>query len=283
MSNINQPPSHLLADTHQLTFITGMHRSGTSLLFRCLRDHPQISGFNNTGVPEDEGQHLQTIIPSARAYGGPGRFGFEPAAYLDETSTLATQVNAAQMLAEWAPYWDLSKPILIEKSPTTLIRTRFFQKLFPSAKFVIVLRHPLPVTFATYKWKGLTIRKRNGMSMGHLLEHWLLVHEKAAADFKRLNRVKIIFYEDLVAHPQKVIRSIYDFLKIENTPLKQEIRPNINKKYFERWQRMRRHPLKSIYAFYLMRHFENRINQFGYSLIDPSRVELPDRSPLCQI
>ncbi|MEI2612689.1 MAG: hypothetical protein V9G20_28950 [Candidatus Promineifilaceae bacterium] len=59
-------------DNHQFIFIGGLHRSGTSILFKTLRDHPQISGFYNTQVPEDEGQHLQTVIPPAKAFGGPG-------------------------------------------------------------------------------------------------------------------------------------------------------------------------------------------------------------------
>jgi len=52
-------------DTRQYVFIAGLHRSGTSVLARCLREHPQISGFRNTGVPEDEGQHLQDVYPAA--------------------------------------------------------------------------------------------------------------------------------------------------------------------------------------------------------------------------
>ena len=60
---------------HRLLFVGGLHRSGTTLLADLIAAHPLTSGFANTGVPADEGQHLQDVYPSARAFGGPGRFG----------------------------------------------------------------------------------------------------------------------------------------------------------------------------------------------------------------
>ena len=57
-------------DQHRYIFVCGLHRSGTSVLFRSLRDHPEVSGFQGTASPEDEGMHLQTVyLPSGR-YGG---------------------------------------------------------------------------------------------------------------------------------------------------------------------------------------------------------------------
>ena len=63
---------------HRFVFLAGLHRSGTTLLARLLAAHPEVSGFSGTGVPADEGQHLQTVYPAAKVYGGPGRFGFAP-------------------------------------------------------------------------------------------------------------------------------------------------------------------------------------------------------------
>jgi hypothetical protein len=158
------------ASPHRIVFVGGVHKSGTTLLGDALASHPLASGLSDTGAPRDEGQHVQTVIPPAKAVGGPGRFGFAAAARLDETSPRATPESARRMMAEWGPHWDLTRPILVEKSPPNLIRMRFLQALFPEAAFVTVLRHPVAVAYATAKW-----RRRE--SLRTLIRHWVVAHE----------------------------------------------------------------------------------------------------------
>ena len=69
---------------HRYIFVCGLHRSGTSVLFRSLRDHPEVSGFQGTPSPEDEGMHLQTVYPPSGRYGGAGVFGFYYEAQIKE-------------------------------------------------------------------------------------------------------------------------------------------------------------------------------------------------------
>ena len=58
-----------------------------------------------------EGQHLQSSIPAALAYGGPGCFGFHPDAYMDEDHPLAIEATAEEMTAAWAPHWSRSEDV----------------------------------------------------------------------------------------------------------------------------------------------------------------------------
>src|SRR3954453_22034341 len=134
---------------HQLLFVGGLHRSGTTPLARALSAHPDISGFSDTGVPEDEGQHLQDGYRPAYALGGPGLFARNKAAHLTETSDLATEQSAARLWKSWAPYWDLSRRVLVEKSASNVVMTRFLQKIVPEAAFLVVIRHPVVVTLST--------------------------------------------------------------------------------------------------------------------------------------
>src|ERR1041385_8014493 len=93
-----QPTLRLPAvEGHRLVFLAGLHRSGTTLLARLLAAHPEVSGFSDTGVPADEGQHLQTVYPAAKEYGGPGRFGFAPESHLTEASPLVSEENARKL------------------------------------------------------------------------------------------------------------------------------------------------------------------------------------------
>ena len=59
-----------------LLFVGGLHRSGTTMLARMLAEHPQISGFADTGAPADEGQHLQDVYPVISPGRQAGRFAF---------------------------------------------------------------------------------------------------------------------------------------------------------------------------------------------------------------
>ena len=45
---------------------------------------------------QDEGQFLQDVYPTDAAYGGAGRFGFDPRAHRTETSELLTPENVAK-------------------------------------------------------------------------------------------------------------------------------------------------------------------------------------------
>src|SRR5262245_57774566 len=89
-------------DSGRLVVVAGLHRSGTTPLARLLSAHPEVSGFADTGVKEDEGQHLQDVYPSARQYGGAGRFGMDPRSHLTESSPLVTPENAQRLLGQWA-------------------------------------------------------------------------------------------------------------------------------------------------------------------------------------
>ena len=156
-------------ERYRFIFLCGLHRSGTSPLFQILREHPEISGFRNTGVPEDEGQHLQTVFPPATIHGGPGRFGLMREAHLTEDSDLLTPENKLKLFKEWSRHWDLTKPNLLEKSPPNLIKTRFLQSVFPNSYFIVILRHPVAVSLATWKWARCSLES--------LTAHWVRCHE----------------------------------------------------------------------------------------------------------
>ena len=101
-----------------------------------------VSGFSNTGVDEDEGQHLQDVMPTGQAFGGPGRFALDPASALTEASPLVSADNARRLADQWSRHWNTSRPVLLEKSPPNIVRMRFLQALFPSASFIMVCGTP---------------------------------------------------------------------------------------------------------------------------------------------
>lgn len=262
-------------DAKRLLFIGGLHRSGTSLIHRCIADHPDVSGFGGTGVPEEEGQHLQSVMRTAADHGGPGVFGFDSASYLDENSPTVSLANARRLLDEWSTYWDLKSRILAEKSPPNLLRTRFLQALFPGCSFLVVLRHPVAVSYATRKWTtylpslrrlGVPDKRLPHLSAHRLLEHWLACHERFERDLAHLDNVHVMRYEDFVDNPDRELAAIFDYLGLEHAPLRQEVRTGVNDKYWDAWEATQSGPLMGAYYRRLVRQLEPRVSRFGYSL-----------------
>jgi Sulfotransferase family len=251
-----------LAD-HRLVFVAGTHRSGTTPLTRVLAAHPQVSGFHDTSATEDEGQHLQDVYPPARTYGGPGRFALDPRAHLTETSPLATPENARRLAAAWTPYWDLAKPVLVEKSPPNLVMTRFLQALFPPASFVVIVRHPVVVALGTDKWlRGRTLRTP--------LANWFAAHDTFLADLPSLRSVHVVRYEALVREPAVELAALGAALGLDG-PLDAGLwQSGRSDAYAARWAAMAtdRLPWRRALRRSLVAEFGERAATYGYDIED---------------
>ena len=255
-----------IARTHPFVFLGGLHRSGTTLLFRMLREHPEISGFTNNQdanewlAAEDEGQYLQSVYPPAIYWGGPGKFAFAPDAHMTEESALLTPENKVKLALQWLPYWDVSKRYLLEKSPPNLLWTRFLQSIFPNSSFVIIVRHPVAVSLATEKWSPT--------GLNSLLEHWLVAHETFEADRPHLRRVMTIKYETLVSEPVSTLGAIYEFLGLPPHPTTFQATTEHNQRYFAQWLDLAKDPPSSASIQECISRHETRVRSFGYSLQD---------------
>ncbi|HWU53950.1 MAG TPA: sulfotransferase [Rhizomicrobium sp.] len=216
--------------TNRHIFVCGLHRSGTSLITRSLAEHPEVTGFQDTGVIEDEGQFLQTVVPLEIAYGGVGRFGFDPRAHLTEVSPLNTQDNARKLLSEWNRHWDDTRRVRIEKTPSNLLRMRLLAELARPCHFIIVTRHPVAACLATLKWtEG---------NLFSLLSHWVHCYRIARSDALRLRHVIWTSYEAFVADPEGERNRLLAFAGLApctglSSPVKNE-----NEKYFALWRQM---------------------------------------------
>jgi hypothetical protein len=206
------------------------------------------------------------VYPIAREFGGTGRFGFDERSHLTEDSPLATHANRERLLTEWGEYWDLDKRVLVEKSPPNLLKLRFLQALFADAAFVVIMRHPIAVSYATQKWSKTSLES--------LIEHWLVCHEILLDDAPRIRRLMLVRYEDFVSDPEGIVARIQQRLGLAPSGATFAARSGINDAYFKRWN-ARLRPLRRRRHEELARRFEERANRFGYSLADPERDAVP--------
>lgn len=109
--------------------------------------------------------------------------------------------------------------VLLEKSPSNMIMTRFLQALWtqkhavhevpmpPSAKivhFVIITRHPIATALAHAVYPDCKM-----MTLLELVMHWIAQHQTMALDVKHLDSVTHIQYEELVRNPDAYLTQIY--------------------------------------------------------------------------
>lgn len=242
---------------HTFVFIGGLHRSGTTMLADCLGMHPEVSAFHNTINKHnmDEGQHLQTVYLPDDKLGGPGRYAFRRAGRLTESSDLVTESNREKLFKEWSKYWDLSKSILLEKTPSTITRSRFLHAMFPDSKFIIISRHPVAATCATMKWKRIPIFL--------VMLHWFYCYGIMQRDKVFLRKCMFITYEDFCKNPRTELENIFSFMELEwddsiELPV---VNTELNRKYFNDWKK-----LPAPYRFIMELFFEKYANKYGYSI-----------------
>lgn len=258
-------PIPLDVQAHKFIFIGGLHRSGTSLLFKILRDHPDISGFTNTGVPEDEGAHLQTVYTPPKLLGRAGFFALHPQAHQDEHSCLITDENRQKLWDEWRHYWNQESLYLLEKSPGNILLTRFLQAIFPTSYFIIIMRHPIAVSLATRRWFWKFQFRYYRIDL--LIKNWAVAHERFRKDAPFLRHILTIRYEELVEQPDKVLAMVYNFLNIAPYSHQHIIHSDTNEKYFHEWHRLKSNIISRPLIRYIKWQYDDRIKQFGYELI----------------
>ena len=257
-----------VVDDKTFVFIGGLHRSGTSILHRLLCEHPDTSGFEDTGVPEDEGQHLQSIFEPAYTYGGPGEFAFHAEAHLTEESGLLCAANRDRLLSEWGAYYDLDKPVLLEKSPPNLIRSRFLRQMFPGSKFVFIVRHPIAVALATEKWSS--------NSIGERILHWHRAYSIMLDDIENVDDCLVVRYEDFIQTPADCLDRICRLAGLESFVPAESVVDH-NEKYFIEWRQRYSADLPELRQE--LSPADDLLDYFAYSLDQPYVTDRSNEIP----
>ena len=162
--------------------------------------HPDVSD-----PAFQEGQFRQHVYPSVRELGPWWNYTRHPGAYLNEFDSRMTAESRARLFDDWAPFWNLTKPWLLEKSPRHIMATRYLQAMFGSERtaFVVLLRHPLGTMHHLFSDEAAgSLRDDCG---GLVIENWLMSHEALLDDLPRLRSAVIVMYEHFMRNSTQAI------------------------------------------------------------------------------
>ena len=187
-----------------------------------------------------EGAFLQSVMPTfgigqevrrpRHQLDGLGRFAFSASAHLTEASPLNSAASSLALAREWGYYWNLSRRVLLEKTPSNMLTSRLLQALFaPAAQFIFISRHPIAVALAHQRWRDC---KKDPLSQ--LTLHWVVSHLILAHDRPHLAAATMLRYEDLVADLEGCISEVWTWLGLPPTlePLPAlSVMPDTNLKY----------------------------------------------------
>lgn len=250
-------------------FLCGFPRSGTTLLDTMLMGHPSVRVLEEkSAFPDVE-----------RAMG--------------DVANLATMSEEAIRAAR-SDYWsgvakftDLPEGVtLVDKSPLYLNKVAAIHRLFPDARFILALRHPLDVVLSCYI---TNFRPNAAMANFLTLERTAEIYVASFAAFEEADRLlglKVfpVVYERMIEDQEAELRPLFDWLGLDwsqvetdhlataakrgviTTASYAQVNEPIYKRAAGRWTRYRRQlePVMPILAPW--------IERLGYSFEDSSYV-----------
>jgi len=194
-------------------FVTGLPRSGTTLVERVLGLHSDVESAGETWFLQQAVRRASGIESSERMTAA-----MIPAAARSRPGCIAEDYlsNVAYKLG--------GKPVFVEKFPENFLYLGFIAREFPNARIVHVRRHPMDNAFGLFKQSYFRYAYRLDdlaaflPAWERLVSHWWDVLG---------DRVIEVGYEDLVTNPDAEIRSLLGAadlpfeeacLKVENNP-----------------------------------------------------------------
>lgn len=191
-------------DTDKPVFVTGMPRSGTTLVEQILSGHPQVFGAGElsdfSAMVRQIGKHSEsgTAYPGALRDVNPAALEGYAKTYVDRIAKLGG--DAARV---------------VDKQPLNLMHLGLIAILLPNARIIRCRRDPLDTCLSCFFQKF-----RTGNAFSFDLVNLGTFHRdlEALADHWRAvvpNDYMEVVYEDLVAEPEKVARKMVAFCGLE--------------------------------------------------------------------
>jgi Sulfotransferase family len=203
-------------DGHNIVFIVGCARSGTTWLQRLLASHPKIhTGQESFLFSSYIGPQLRTWRSELRTLAS-GRGGSGMGAYLTETEFLSILQDEMKKFLEPMVGNLPSDHLFLEKTPNHAFWIPEIMQMLPKTRIINMLRDGRDVVSsmlaASESWWSWA--PGNAFSASR---RWVRNVEAARRAMKKLspNQVYEVRYEQLLQSPELVLQNVSNFLGIE--------------------------------------------------------------------
>jgi hypothetical protein len=208
-------------------FVVGIPRSGTALLREMLNNHPEI------GIPDVESACLPYFYRRFERFGDlrqPGNFHlfyreFSKTQFftrLTDTASFIDEESWISLVRRSGDYWSFAaviqciyveyaarkgKRIWGDKTPQYIFETQLLKSIFPTAKFVHIVRDPRDNAISNrVAWRKNLFRS---------VQYWRDGVSAISSSAKDLDKDYFcVRYEDVLMDPQKCASALCDFLGV---------------------------------------------------------------------
>lgn len=184
-------------------FMVGFPRSGTTLLDTFLRGHPRVDIVEEMPMLDKAIEHI-------------GEF---KNLHELEKLPLETREHMLNLYNDELDQHVRSGPedLVIDKLPMNIVRMPEINALFPGARIILSVRHPLDCILSCYKQN---FKMNRPMYLMLSLKTAAELYDAAMSIFHSCQErysldVHVLRYEDLVANPEKVLRPAIDFIGLD--------------------------------------------------------------------
>lgn len=187
-------------------FLVGFPRSGTTLLDTILRSHPRITVVEESAAVDNIRLALEAMPggdPQALATLDSGKVAELRRQYFSELDLHLSH--------------DQASDVVVDKLPLNLVEAGRIQRIFPAARFIMVLRHPCDCVLSCFMQN---FRLNDAMANFLDLEDTARLYDQAMTLWQQYRSrlplaVHTVRYEELIADFEGTIDPLLGFLGVE--------------------------------------------------------------------
>lgn len=194
----------------QWLFVVGCYNSGTTLIAEVLGKHPSISELPG------EGQFLTDQLLLDYMIGLPRMWVEREDLFRMNEHSKGPDVG--RIKKEWSIRAShRNAPIVLEKTPANMARTRWLQANFANAYFIGVIRDPYAVSAGIRK-KAEPEHRVNGWPIEMCARQWARSNEVLEEDSAHLKHFMWLRYEEFAEQTNACLERVASFLGIDPFP-----------------------------------------------------------------